>query len=295
MNRLREEDGFALTELLVALVVMGLLMVTSLLVFQAFSNQSRRVDSQSQAQNNARRAIDRMVVQLRSATAGNATGGTPIEKATSNDLVFLVPTQSASLTNNARGVMHTRYCLDTSTSTNGVLYMQTAPYDTATNSAAPSTTACPGTGWTTQAQVADHLVNQLQSPTVSLFTTESDSSGNILDITVRAFVDTNTSTDPRATDLQSSVTLRNLNRQPTADLNCQATSNGHAICDASSSIDADGDNLTYSWTMDGSPLSSTTYRLDQSSLASHSTHSFTVTVTDPGGLTSSATRSITMP
>jgi prepilin-type N-terminal cleavage/methylation domain-containing protein len=295
MRRLREESGFALTELLVAMVLMGLLLGTSLTVFQAFSNQSRRVDSQSEAQNNARRAIDRMVVQLRSATAGNATGGTPIEKATSNDLVFLMPSSSASLTNNSRGVMHTRYCLDTSTSTNAVLYMQTAPYDTSSNSTSPSTTACPDTAWPDQQKVADHLVNQLQSPATSLFTTEADTSGNITDITIHAFVDANTSSDPRATDLQSSVTLRNLNRQPTAGVNCQATTNGHAICDASSSIDPDGDNLTYSWTMDGSVLSSTTYRLDQSSLASHSTHSFTVTVTDSGGLTSSATRSITMP
>jgi prepilin-type N-terminal cleavage/methylation domain-containing protein len=295
LRRLREENGFALTELLVALVMMGLLLVASLTVFQAFSNQSRRVDSQTQAQNNARRAIDRMVVQLRSATAGNLTGGQPIEKATSTDLVFLMPSTSASLTNNSRGVMHTRYCLDTSTATNGVLYMQTSPYDTTSNSASPSTTACPGTGWSSQQKVADHLVNQLQSPVTSLFTTETDSSGTITDIAVQAFVDANTASDPRATDLQSSVTLRNLNRQPTADLSCQSTSNGHAICDASTSIDPEGDNLTYSWTMDGSVLSSTTYRLDQSGLASRSTHSFTVTVTDSGGLTSSATRSITMP
>jgi type II secretory pathway pseudopilin PulG len=295
MNRLREEGGFALTELLVAIVVMGLLMITSLTVFRAFSNQSRRVDSQSQAQNNARRAIDRMLVQLRSATAGNATGGQPIEKATANDLVFLVPTQSASLTNNARGVMHTRYCLDTSSSPNGMLWMQTAPYDTASNSASPSTTTCPGTAWPNQQRVADYIVNQLQTPAVSLFTARTDIAGNVTDITVRAFVDTNANTDPRATDLQSSVTLRNLNRQPTADLSCQARSNGHAICDASSSVDPDGENLTYSWTMDGSPLSATSYSLDQYPLASHSTHSFTVTVTDPGGLTASATRSITMP
>jgi type II secretory pathway pseudopilin PulG len=295
MKLLRDEGGFALTELLVAIVLMGVLLGTSLTVFQAFSNQSRRVDSQTQAQNNARRAIDRMVVQLRSATAGNQTGGQPVEKATANDLVFLVPTRSASLTGNARGVTHARYCLDTSTSTNGVLWMQTAPYDTMSNSTPPSTTACPGAAWPNQQRIADHLVNQLQSPAVSLFTTRTDSSGNVTDITVRAFVDANTSTDPRATDLQSSVTLRNLNRQPTAAVSCQALSNGHAICDASSSIDPDGENLTYSWTMDGSPLSATTYRLDQSPLASGSTHSFTVTVSDPGGLTSSATRSITMP
>jgi hypothetical protein len=236
-----------------------------------------------------------MLVQLRSATAGDVTGGQPIEKATANDLVFLVPTQSASLTNNARGVVHTRYCLDTSSSPNAMLWMQTAPYDTASNSTSPSTTACPSTAWPTQQHVASYLVNQLQSPAVSLFTTNTDSAGNVTDITVRALVDVNTSTDPRATDLQSRVTLRNLNRQPTADVTCQAESSGHAICDASGSVDPDGENLTYSWTMDGSPLSATGYRLDQYPLVSQSTHSFTVTITDPGGLTSSATRSITMP
>ena len=295
MRRLRDESGFALTELLVGMVLMALVLVASLTVFQAFSHQSRRVDSQSQAQNNARRAIDRIVVQLRSATAGNVTGGQPVQKATANDLVFLVPSRSPSLTNNSRGVMHTRYCLDTSTSTNSVLWMQTSPYDTTSSSAPPSTTACPGSAWPNQQRVADHLVNQLQSPAVSLFTTRTDAAGNVTDITVRAFVDTNTSTDPRATDLQSSVTLRNLNRQPEASLSCQALSNGHALCDASASVDPDGETLTYSWAMDGSPLSARSYHLDQSGLASHSTHSFTVTITDPGGLTSSATRSITMP
>lgn len=295
MKRLREESGFALTELLVGMVLMALVLGTSLVVFQAFSSQSRRVDNQSQAQNNARRAIDRMVVQLRSATAGNVAGGQPIEKVTANDLVFLVPTKSPSLTDNARGVVHTRYCLDSSTSTNGVLWTQTSPYSTTSSSTPPSTTACPSSAWPNQERVAHHFVNQLQSPAVSLFTAQTDASGNVTDIAVRAFVDANTSTDPRATDLQSSVTLRNLNHQPTASLSCQAVSNGHALCDASASADLDGENLTYSWTMDGSPLSSTSNRLDQSGLAAHSTHSFTVTVSDPGGLTSSATRSITMP
>ena len=295
MKRLREEGGFALTELLVGMVLMALVLGTSLVVFQVFSSQSRRVDNQSQAQNNARRAIDRVVVQLRSATAGSVTGGQPIEKVTANDLVFLVPTKSPSLTNNARGVVHTRYCLDSNTSTNAVLWTQTSPYSSTSSSAPPSTTACPSPAWPNQERVADHFVNQLQSPAVSLFTAQTDASGNVTDIAVRAFVDANTSTDPRATDLQSSVTLRNLNRQPMASMSCQALSNGHALCDASASADPDGENLTFSWTMDGSPLSSRSYRLDQTGLASHSTHSFSVTVSDPGGLTSSATRSITMP
>jgi type II secretory pathway pseudopilin PulG len=295
MSRLRDEAGFALTELLVAMGLLGVLFGTSLLVFTAFSNQSRRVDTQSEAQGSARRAIDRMVVQLRSATAGSTTGGQPVEKATSYDLVFLVPTPSPSLTNNARGVVHTRYCLDSTTASNEVLWVQTASYTTTSNASPPSTTACPSSAWSTQRRVADHLVNQFSSPTTPLFTARTDSTGNVIDVAVRALVDVNTASAPPATDLQSSATLRNLNRPPTADMNCQAVSNGHALCDASISADPDGETMTYSWTMDGSPLGTTTYHLDQSPLASHSTHSFTVTVTDPGGLTSSATRSITMP
>jgi prepilin-type N-terminal cleavage/methylation domain-containing protein len=295
MKRLRDEAGFALTELLVAMALLGVLFGTSLVVFSAFSNQSRRVDSQSEAQGRARRAVDRMAVQLRSATAGSTTGAQPIEKATSFDLVFTVPTASANLTDNARGVVHMRYCLDASTAANEVLWVQTSPYTTTSSATPPSTTACPSSAWANQQRIADHLVNQFISPATPLFIARTDSSGNVLDVAVRALVDFNTSNAPPATNLQSSVALRNLNRQPTADLNCQALSNGHALCDASASNDPDGDSLNYSWTMDGSPLASTSYRVDQSPLASHSTHSFTVTVRDTAGLTSSATRSITMP
>lgn len=294
MKRLAREDGFALTELLIAMVLIGVVLGTSLVVFSAFSNQSRRVDRQSKAQNNARRTIDRMVIQLRSATAGSVTGGQPIEKATADDLVFLAPYQSSSAAvDNQRGVVHMRYCLEATTPANGVLWFQTAPYSTGSPTP-PATTACPGTGWTTRQSVADHVVNRFGSPT-PVFTTRTDSSGNVTDVRMNVMVDANTTLDPPPTALRSSVTLRNLNRIPTAALNCQASANGHALCDASSSGDPDGDNLTYSWTMDGNPLAETSYRLDQPQLASRSTHSFTVMVRDTGGLSSSASQSITMP
>ena len=295
MRRLLDEQGMVLTELLTAIAILGVVLGISLSLFAAFSNQQRRVDRQSLAQNNARRAIDRLAVQLRSATSGDTTGSQPIKKATSYDLVFLAPIQSPSLTNNARGVTHMRYCLDAGSLTNETLWFQTAPYNTTSNSVPPSTSSCPSPDWPSRQPVADYVVNQFRSPAAPVFTTSTDAAGNINDITIRALVDANTAADPAATDLQSSVTLRNLNRTPTASLSCQALSNGHALCDASASSDPDGDSLTYSWTMDGNPLAATSYQLDKSRLASKSTHSFGVTVTDPSGLKSSATQTVTMP
>jgi hypothetical protein len=91
------------------------------------------------------------------------------------------------------------------------------------------------------------------------------------------------------------VTLRNLNHTPTSALTCQAGQNGHALCDASASTDPDNQALAFSWKVDGTTVAETSYQLDQPSLASGSTHTFTVTVTDPGGLTANTSRTLTMP
>jgi type II secretory pathway pseudopilin PulG len=294
MRRIREEAGVTVTELLVAIGLTSALLAASLFVFAALSNQKRRVDSQGEAQDTARMAIDRIASQVRSATGGDAAGSQPTEKVTSYDLVYLAPAASPNLANNARGVEHVRYCLDVTTPANETLWLQTAPYDTGSNSSSPSTSSCPSSSWPNQRRVAEHLVNQLAS-SPPLFISRTDSSGNVTDIAIRALVDVNTSAAPPATQLQSSITLRNFNRAPTASMSCQASSNGHAICDASASIDPDGENLTFAWQMDGTQLSQTSYRLDQSSLASRSNHTFTVTVTDPGGKNASATQSVTMP
>ena len=294
LERLKDEQGFTLVELLVATSAALIIFGAGVELFTNFWSLASRAETSSQSQGKVRRAMDRVAVSLRSATSASGNSQ-PVERNTSSDIVFLMPYASASLTNNARGLMHVRYCLDTTSVNNEALWLQTIPYNSSSQASPPADSACPGSSWTTKHQVAGNLVNQAQSPAKPLFTATTDSAGNVLDFSIDAFVDSDPTKGPPAIELQSRVSLRNLNRAPTAGLSCTGQSNGHAICDASSSSDPDGDTLLYSWTMDGTPLASSSYRLDQSGLASASTHTFAVTVTDPASLTATTSRSVTMP
>lgn len=294
MKRLSSERGLALPELLVAISLAIVVMGAGVVTLAAFSKQRQRVTSQSNMQDSARVTLDRLAEQLRNAKP-SSNGAHPIERSSAYDIVFLAPVQSASLTNNPAGLAHFRYCVDSSSPTDEALWLQSAPYDSNSQPSPPSTSDCPSASWPNQQIVARQLINQYRSPAVPFFTTTTDSSGIITDVGIDAYVDTNPTADPPATELRSSVTLRNLNRAPTASISCQASTNGHALCDASGSADPEGRSLTYAWSMDGNPLTETTYRLDQGGLASGSTHAFTVTVTDPEGLSSSASQSMTLP
>jgi hypothetical protein len=292
---LKDERGFTMVELLVATTAALIVFGAGIELFTNFWSLASRATTSSQSQGTVRRAIDRVSVSLRNATSASGSSQ-PIERNTSSDIVFLMPSASASLTNNSRGLMHVRYCLNTTSNpNNGGLWLQTIGYNSSTQASPPATSSCPGSTWTTQHQVATNLVNQLQSPAKPLFTATTDGSGNVLDFSIDAFVDSDPNSGPPAIELQSRVSLRNLNRPPTASMTCTGQSNGHAICDASTSSDPDGDTLLFSWTMDGAPLANTSYRLDQSGLASGSNHTFAVTVTDPGSLTATTSRSVTMP
>jgi Tfp pilus assembly protein PilW len=295
MSALRSERGFMLTELLIACVMTVAVLGAAVGVFAKFANEQSRSERQGRAEDTARQVLDRIAGDLRSAMSDGTNGSQPIERYGSYDIIYLAPSASASLTNNPRGLVHLRYCLDASNAQNEVLYYQTLAYNSATQKTPPSSTSCPASGYTTQQAAASYLVNQLQSPAKPLFTTPTDASGNVTDVFMNAYVDFDPAKQPAATNLQSSVTLRNLNHPPTATLNCQAVSTSHVLCDASGSIDADGQSLSFSWTMDGSPLASTSYNLDQAGLASHSSHTFAVTVKDSSGVTSSASQSVTTP
>jgi hypothetical protein len=225
----------------------------------------------------------------------------PVEQYGSYDVVFLAPDPTSTLgANNLQGLMHVRYCLNATTASNETLWFQTAPasYSGATAPVVPSTSSCPGTvgagAWSTKQEVAKYLVNRNVTPNKPLFIATPDSSGAVGTFGLDAFVDVDPTGGAPASELQTSLTLRNLNHPPVATMSCTAAGNGHVTCDASASTDADGQTLSYSWKVDGVLVSGqTSYRLDQSFTAG-TAHTFQVLVQDTGGAqSSSATQTVT--
>jgi hypothetical protein len=294
MSRLRSEQGLMLNELLVAISVALAVFGSTVVAFGGFLNQNRIADRQAQAQDKARLSVDRILTQLRSgASADNETIKQPIQSVSAYDLVFLTPRENVAVQRNARGLVFVRYCLDTGDINDEDLWTMWVAYDSTSQRTAPSVGGCPNSSWPNQQQLASNLINNLQSPTVPLFNPTTDASGNVTDLAIQTVVDTDVTKPPKAIDLRSSVTLRNLNRSPVPSLNCQVT-NGHVICDASGSSDPDGQSISFAWALDSNPLAETSYRLDQSPVSS-GTHNVTVTLTDTGGVTASTTQTVTVP
>lgn len=296
MSPLRDEQGMSLTEVLVAMTLAIVIFGVAVAAFSTFVNQRAEADRRTESQDQARAAIDRMSAELRSAMSPGGPGAQPIQQHSAFDLVFLAPFANASITGNPRGLRHVRLCLDATNAASGRLWRQTAPYGTGSLATAPSTTACPSPAWPQRDVVVSNLVNHRESPQKPLFAATVDASGQVSDVALRPVVDVDIGTGKPPTQLRTKVALRNANRPPNATLSCQGLANGHAVCDASGSTDPDGEALTYTWTMDGTALTSeATYRLDKSPLTSGTQYTFAVTVKDSGGLTTTDTETVKMP
>jgi type II secretory pathway pseudopilin PulG len=296
MTRLRDERGMTLTELIAAIFVATILFGAAVTTFVTFLDTSTKADNEAQAQEVARSTIERMTSQLRNGMSTGTNGAQPIQHISDFDLVFLAPDAQGTVSaNNPRALTYHRYCLGNNNNKSEQLWYQTSPFNSASQAAAPPRDKCPSTSWTTRFRSGDHLVNR-QNPVIPLFTPTYDATGNVTHVAITAQVDWNPDMRPPAVELRSKVSLRNLNRAPTASVTCKGLANGHAICDASASSDPDGQALNYAWEVNGSLLSDEkTYRLDYSPLPPGSVRTFKVTVSDSGNATSSASQSVSIP
>jgi type II secretory pathway pseudopilin PulG len=257
---MRSERGeISLTGLLVAMLLFGIVMAATLLVFQTSEAVTRDTMKRTDAQDRARVAEEILAKNLRNLAGppGNLTAS-GVEQAqtlvtkTDYDLAFetVDPAAPNAGSTNQSNVKRVRYCLDDA----GRLYKQQQTW-TGTAPAAPTSTACPaplgaaGTAqWQTQTILADNVVNKLDSGlNLPVFTYDSTDPTRVSQIHVNLMVNIDLAHRPRATTIATGIFLRNQNRVPVAAMTWVVSAAQGIILNGSASVDPEGQPLKYCW------------------------------------------------
>jgi prepilin-type N-terminal cleavage/methylation domain-containing protein len=249
MSAVAGERGFALTELLVAMVIFAVVLTATLTPLDSFHKAGRRNELQNEAQDRVRLAIGKVTRELRSAAAATQV----IEKAGAQDLVFqAVDPSGPGSGDNVKSIQRLRYCLDSSTPTNGKLWRQRQTWTSSSPPAMPSTSTCPGSAWPSQRIVADAIVNCTTAGCDGggdrpAFQYNAASPASVTSVRAELFVDLNPGQPPVESRLSTGVFLRNQNAAPVASFTATLSGDRHVLLDGSGSSDPEGGTLTYRW------------------------------------------------
>jgi prepilin-type N-terminal cleavage/methylation domain-containing protein len=298
---LRQEGGFTLIEVLLAMALMLVVLGATLSTVEGFWRNNKTNIDQNDAQDIARTAIDRLAQQLRNLALPTPTSPNSIDWASSYDLVF----KTAEPTRR-----RVRYCLS-----DGKLFMQTQAGSGAgtADPAVPSTTTCPGPassdGWGTTTVVAHHVVNTVDDKDrpVFYFNAPTTELAKITLLRSDLFVDVDPDRRPAASRISTGVYLRNQNQLPTASFTVASGGTGtrRFILNGSASTDPEGRRLSLFWfsgdpdpnvvATDCSPSlalgcigNGVTLDYTFPSDAGDGPQTFTLLVRDPGGLTATS-------
>lgn len=252
-RRVRNEDGFSLPEVLIAMTIMLVVMIATLASLDSYRTRQKLDERRSEAQESLRRGVDHLERQLRN-LATPVSLVKSIYRAEPADLVF----QTADP--QKRWV---RYCIDTSdpkiaTGKAALWYQVSAA---ATNTP-PTAASCPGAAWSYQETVGEGVVNARdglarpifrynwpKSATGAAITTDTST---ITQIRTELWVDANPGASPLEQRLSSGVFLRNQNQAPIPGFTW--TPNGHGVVlNASPTTDYEGRRLNYHWYYGPSP------------------------------------------
>ena len=305
MRRLaRDESGIALFELLLAAALMTVVLGATFTALATFQNTSRINELQNDNQEDIRAAVDQLSRELRNHAVATQQAQQGIVSLTPYDIVFqTVAATKPPSTSNDQNIERVRYCLDTSTLRNEKIWSQEQTWTTATPPSVPSTASCPDSAWGNQRFIAMRITNRFNSSSPStprdrpVFTANSATIGQITRIGITLFLDTTPGggpiNAPDETRIDSGIFLRNQNQPPTASFTASVTGSRHIVLNASNSNDPENQSLTYTW-KDGSTTIDPVGQTADYPTTSGS-HTMSLTVRDPGGLSATTSQTVTVP
>ena len=225
-RHLRDERGFTLVELLTAMTLLLMIAFATLTTFEAFDKGVDRNSKLTDAEDNSRRDVTRMIRILRDAGApAPTTGSQPVTvtRAAANDLVFRSTSWPGESGVGATGTHIQRLCLDTATKKvwfDGLRAGTAGPQDPGT--ACPSQAA----GWT-HSTIATNVVNTAALPLFRIGASPVRSVG------IQLRKDSSTTRGTTSLSLGSGGTLRGaLPPQVTSgqiDVECNSDGSGKAL------------------------------------------------------------------
>jgi type II secretory pathway component PulJ len=300
----RDETGIMLVELLLAATLMLVVLGATLVTLTTFQSNTRINELQNDNQEDIRQAVDQLSRELRNHAVATQQAPQGIISLTGYDIVFqtVAATKPAGSSNN-ENLERVRYCLDTSNLRNEKIWSQEQTWTSATPPAVPSTASCPDSAWGNQRFIADKITSRFDPSAQStprdrpIFTANSSTIGQITRIDLTLFLDTTPGggpiNAPDETRIDSGIFLRNQNQVPVAAFTTAVTGSRHIILNASTSSDPENQSLTYTWKDGSTTIDGTGQTVDYP--ATSGSHSMTLTVKDPGGLSASATQTVTVP
>jgi hypothetical protein len=311
MRSARSEHGFTLIEVVVSIGLAIVVLGATLSAFDVFQTTNRFDLLRNETQDDARNSIDRLARDFRNVAAPKSEKEVPgaLEQAGKYSLTFQMidPLSQSKKGANETGAMRVRYCLNNSNPTNEVLWRQELRWESATGPLLATPNGCPDTAntWERNARLVEHITNRIggrgkaTEPKYWLFTYGPSGWSEVAQIvsvepTIYLNVNPNQKR-PGETRLTSLISLRNANRSPIAAFTATQVAL-HVKLDASESTDPDGLALTYSWSegaVEGEKkLPTTSEQYETGAYEAGTTHTFWLKVTDPGGLTATAKKTI---
>jgi prepilin-type N-terminal cleavage/methylation domain-containing protein len=295
MTRASAEHGFTLIELLVAMAISTVVFGATLSVLDVFQRNNAVDQQRNEVQDNARNTMDQIARQLRNVAAPSA--GSPGALLTTKNYSMIFDTIDSSSGYawgaNKSHTMMIRYCLNNSNPENEVLWMQVKRWSASTIET-PAPTTCPDLGgfWDSNRQLVQHVTNRIGGEARPMFKYSAATAPQTASVEIDMFLNLNPGQPRRETQLTSGIGLRNANRPPIAAFTVTRINTEYVRLDGSASYDPDGLALTYKWTIDGTPQTSTAQVTEVKEPAA--SHTYELEVKDPGNLAEKKTETVTL-